>query len=523
MVADDRQAASSAYNVAALLARSAATWPRLPALARGARVECDYATLARRAAGLAEGLRRRGCQAGDRVLLVAANQPDYLAAMLGAWWLGLVVVPVNARLHPAECAWVAGNAGARIAFVDAHWGAALAVETPLTHVFELGGREFRALDAGEGTGPPAPVRADDAAWLFYTSGTTGRPKGVVITHANLRAMTAAYLASVSAIEPGDAIVHAAPLSHGSGLYAIPHLARAAAHVLPESGRFDPDEIVAIGRAWHGIAMFAAPTMIKRLVGSASIGALRHDNLKCVIAGGGPFYVADILEAYRALDGRLAQIYGQGESPMTITAMDRALLADAVHRNDLHRLASVGVAQFGMELRIAGDDGAALPVGTAGEVLVRGPAVMQGYWANPEATARTLAGGWLHTGDVGLLDADGFLVLKDRSRDLVISGGSNIYPREVEEALLTHPDVAEAAVIGRPHPEWGEELLACIVPRAAGDADAQRRLEAALDAHCLASIARFKRPRAYVFLDALPKNETGKVLKTVLRERHGAAR
>jgi long-chain acyl-CoA synthetase len=236
------------------------------------------------------------------------------------------------------------------------------------------------------------------------------------------------------------------------------------------------------------------------------------------------YVADCKAAFALLGPRLAQIYGQGESPMTITAMRRALLADAIARDDEARIGSVGVAPTGIAVRIGDDDGA-VPCGEVGEVLVRGPTVMRGYWRNPEATARTLARGWLHTGDLGSFDADGFLTLKDRSKDLVISGGSNVYPREVEEVLLLHPDVAEVAVVGRPHPEWGEEVVACVVARgdAAAADEGRRRLQAALDALCLDHIARYKRPRAYAFLAALPKNETGKVLKTALREtvRHAA--
>jgi long-chain acyl-CoA synthetase len=200
-------------------------------------------------------------------------------------------------------------------------------------------------------------------------------------------------------------------------------------------------------------------------------------------------------------------------------MNRALVADAIARGDDARLGSVGVAQTEMEVRVAGIGDEPLPPGATGEVLVRGPAVMQGYWTNPEASLRALAHGWLHTGDVGILDPAGFLTLKDRSKDLIISGGSNIYPREVEEVLLLHPDVVEAAVVGRQHREWGEEVVACIVARAGavGGAEAKRSLEAALDRLCLGHIARFKRPKAYVFLSELPKNNTGKVLKTALRE------
>jgi len=239
-----------------------------------------------------------------------------------------------------------------------------------------------------------------------------------------------------------------------------------------------------------------------------------DHLKSIVCGGAPLYVEDCRAAFAALGPRLSQIYGQGESPMTITAMSRALLADALAREDDARLGSVGVAQSGIDVRIGGAGDSLLPPGEVGEVLVRGPTVMQGYWMNPDASAATLANDWLHTGDIGCFDSDGFLTLKDRSKDLIISGGSNIYPREVEEVLQQHPAVAEVAVIGRKHADWGEEVVACVVARRGTDADT---LERELDQLCLARIARFKRPKAYVFMPELPKNDTGKVLKTVLRD------
>jgi long-chain acyl-CoA synthetase len=227
------------------------------------------------------------------------------------------------------------------------------------------------------------------------------------------------------------------------------------------------------------------------------------------------YLADAQQALRTLGPCLVQIYGQGETPMVITALSRAVLNDSAHPRYLHRLASVGRAQTPVEVRIADSQGHALPTGEIGEVLVRGDTVMAGYWQDPQASAAALRGGWLWTGDVGSLDAEGFLTLRDRSKDLIISGGSNIYPREVEEVLLTAPGVAEAAVVGAQDEHWGEIVVAFIVLSAGAKAD-----EAALDAHCLQHIARFKRPKRYRFVEALPKNNYGKVLKTALRERAG---
>ena len=513
---------SADHNVASLLARSARAWPHLPALALGRETLRDYATLAARAGSLAGAFESAGLSRGARVALVSRNVPEYVEALFGCWWAGLVVVPVNAKLHPGELAFVLADSGARWAFVDAAWHAALGAgdrAESLARVVEFGSHEYAKLFDGPPSASPATCAAADPAWLFYTSGTTGRPKGVVISHGNLRAMSECFLADVETVAPGDALFHPAPLSHGSGLYVLPHVQAGAVQVVPESGGFDPDEICRLFEAWDRACFFAAPTMVKRLVDAPALGHARLDRLKSIVYGGGPMYVADARAAFAALGPRLAQIYGQGESPMTITAMNRALIADAIARDDDSRLGSVGIAQAGMDIRIGDADDRALPAGESGEVLVRGPAVMQGYWMNPEASGIALANGWLHTGDVGSLDGDGFLTLRDRSKDLIISGGSNIYPREVEEVLLRHPEVAEVAVIGRAHAEWGEEVVACIVVRGGGAPDAEhaRRLEGALDALCLEHIARFKRPKAYVFLDELPKNNTGKVLKTALRK------
>jgi long-chain acyl-CoA synthetase len=303
------------------------------------------------------------------------------------------------------------------------------------------------------------------------------------------------------------------MSHGSGIYGPPHVAAAALQVIPESGGFEPAEIFALARRWPGAAMFAAPTMVKRLVDHARVARPALDGLKTVIYGGGPMYLADIRDAIAAMGQRFVQIYGQGESPMTITALSRHHHADASHPRHAQRLASVGVAQSCVEVRVADAADRPLAPGTPGEVLVRGDVVMKGYWRNPDATAATLRGGWLHTGDVGALDEDGFLTLMDRSKDLIISGGSNVYPREVEEVLLRHPGVQEVSVVGRPHPEWGEEVVAFVVRRPGAAAT-----EAELDRLCLDNIARFKRPKAYRFVADLPKNNYGKVLKTELRAR-----
>ena len=360
---------------------------------------------------------------------------------------------------------------------------------------------------------PAPMAGEDPAWLFYTSGTTGRPKGAVLSCGNLMAASLSYLADVDEVSAEDAALYAAPMSHGAGLYNFIHVQRGARHVVPESGGFDPAEILALGKSVGHISMFAAPTMVKRLVDHARATGETGTGLKTIVYGGGPMYVADIKAALEVFGPKFVQIYGQGEAPMTITALSRADIADSAYPDWDRRLASVGRAQSVAEVRILSEDGAPLPPGEVGEIAVRGPQVMQGYLDNPDANAKSLRDGWLWTGDLGQMDANGYLTLHDRAKDLIISGGSNIYPREVEEVLLTHPEVEEVAVIGVADPEWGEIVVAFVVSGGSTPPDT-----ASLDEVCTASIARFKKPKRYVFVSELPKNNYGKVLKTDLRQR-----
>jgi long-chain acyl-CoA synthetase len=368
---------------------------------------------------------------------------------------------------------------------------------------------------GEGNPSPLSREIDDLAWLFYTSGTTGRPKGVMLSHGNLVAATLCYMVDVDPATPDDVSLYAAPISHGAGLYHLPHVRMGGRHVIPESGGFDPDEVLNIGRQLGNVVLFAAPTMVRRLVDAAKKRGENGEGIRTIIYGGGPMYLADIRFAIATMGQRFVQIYGQGESPMTITALGRNWHKRTDHARYLERLASVGPAQSVMQVRITGGDGKLVPAGETGEVEAKGAAVMLGYWNNPRANAETLKDGWLRTGDVGRLDQDGFLTLSDRSKDVIISGGTNIYPREVEEALLTHADVREVSAIGVPDADWGEIVVACVV--LAQDAAVD---DGKLDAHCLNSIARFKRPKRYVYLDALPKNNYGKVLKTELRKMMG---
>jgi len=484
-------------NLASWLDRAARADPGRAAIFHGARRWATYGELAARVARLARGLREHArLGAGDRVAIFMKNSPEYLEALYAIWWAGLAAVPVNAKLHRKELAFIVEDSGAR-----------LVIEDP------------RALDPLRRAEPMPLAEADPAAlaWLFYTSGTTGRPKGAMLSFRSLAQMTFSYFTDVDDVPRDGHLLHAAPLSHGSGLYTFTHLAKGAAQVVPESGGFDAAEIFALLEAHREVSFFAAPTMVKRLVDERKGPSPRpspkgegENGLRTLVYGGGPMYAPDLQAAMELLGNRLAQIYGQGESPMTITALSKFHHGDRSHPRHAERLASVGLAHSVVEVTVRDEDGRALAPESIGEVCVRGDVVMSGYWKNPEATAKALRGGWLWTGDLGSMDADGFLTLKDRSKDLIVSGGSNIYPREVEEVLLAHPAVAEACVVGRPDREWGEAVIAFVVAKGKAPDPAE------LDRLCLEHIARFKRPKEYRFVDALPKNNYGKVLKTQLR-------
>jgi long-chain acyl-CoA synthetase len=502
-------------NLAALLFDVARRLPDRPAVSDD-RSSRTYRELAERVARLAGGLRAQGLAPGDRVLLSLENCGEFLELLFGCWTAGLCAVPANARLHPREVEFIAEDSGARLLVATPVLAEALAplagAVASLDRVVATRSTDYDGL-FGEPLGAD-PGQPTDSAWLFYTSGTTGRPKGAVLTHRNLVFMSQCYYADIDQLDERDTHVLAAPVSHGAGLYALPFLLKGAHQiVLPH---FDVGAILDVIARHPRVSMFAAPTMLTRLVHAPEVAVADIANLRTIYYGGGPMYVADLERALDIFGPRLYQLYGQGESPMTITG-----LAQRLHeRDDPHWydwLASCGYARSGVLVRVVDDQDRDLRAGEIGEVITKSDCVMDGYWQNPAATAETLRGGWLHTGDLGSIDADGLLTLRDRSKDMIISGGTNIYPREIEEVLLRHPDVVEASVVGRSHPDWGEEVVAFLVARR-GAAVAV----AELDRLCLDHIARFKRPRDYQFVEALPKNNYGKVLKTELRRllQHG---
>ena len=333
---------SSAHNIASLLARTAHAWPRLPAVALGARTVSDYASLAARVSRQAGAFAAAGLNPGDRVALIARNDPAYVETLFGCWWAGLAAVPVNAKLHPKELAHVLENSGARWAFVDPAWHAAiggLAGGRALERVVVFGGREHAALAAAHPSAVPFACSPEDPAWLFYTSGTTGRPKGVVISHGNLAAMTRCFLTDVETVAPGDAILHPAPLSHGSGLYVLPHVHSGAVNVIPESGALSSRT-----RSSRCCSRGSAPACSRHRPCCNALSQRRRwrprDSTALSASSAAALRSTSPMPRRHSPHWARAwrKIYGQGESPMTITAMNRALVADAILRGDGARLA-----------------------------------------------------------------------------------------------------------------------------------------------------------------------------------------
>nr|WP_163752460.1 AMP-binding protein [Mycolicibacterium helvum] len=491
----------AAVNLFATLDQAAARFGDRGAVYRGAQQLHTWSQLRERALRLAASLRCTYAP-GQRIAIASENRAEIVELFYAVWAAECVVVPVNFKLHPREMVQILEDSGAATVFASPKIAVELTPQSPVV-VELIGGPDYEQLFAASPLAPPAtdPLAL---AWLFYTSGTTGRSKGAMLSHRNLTAMTVAHLADIDSPDENCSLLHAAPMSHGSGLYIAPYVLRGARQVVPASGAFDPDEFLDLCDLHPGSSAFLAPTMIARLVGT---GRNAPAALRTIVYGGGPMYVDGLKKAMAAFGPIFAQIYGQGEAPMTITGLRRAdhdSAADAI-------LGSVGYPRAGVEVAVLGQDGTPVEPGQIGEIVCRGDVVMSGYWNNADATRDTIKDGWLYTGDMGSYDRHGYLTLRDRSKDVVISGGSNIYPREVEEALLEHPDVAEACVVGAPDAEWGEVVVAFIVGSAAGDA---------LDAHLLDRIARFKRPKRYVVVDELPKNSYGKVLKRELRARLG---
>jgi len=511
-------------NIGHLLTKSARAYPHNLAVAYGS-TKWNYTQFNSRTNRLANALYRLGIRQGDNIALLQYNNPEMLVSMFACFKAGCGAVPINFRLHPNEFSFIIDHSDAEAVILSPEFNEALMdcrERLPkVRHFITLAGAgngllDFEKLLSQESDQwIDADVHPDDLAWLFYTSGTTGMPKGAMLTHRNLLAMTMNFYADICpGFGPDDVILHAAPLSHGSGLYALPNIGKAAANVILESKSFDPELVFKTIEQYRVTNMFAAPTMINVMINSPMVDKYDHDSLKALNYGGAPMLVEDLKAAIAKLGPCLVQLFGQAESPMTITYLPHKNHSVEGAPEQISRLASAGFARTDVEVKILDSHSKELPSSETGEIVTRSDLVMKGYWRNPEATSEAIVNGWLHTGDMGYMDDNGYLFIMDRSKDMIISGGENIYPREIEEVLIKHSAVREVAVIGIPDPKWGEAIKAIVaqVPE-------KSVTEKELIDFCKDSIASYKKPKSIDFVDELPKNNYGKILKRELRAKY----
>jgi acyl-CoA synthetase (AMP-forming)/AMP-acid ligase II len=478
----------------------------------------SYAALTERVAAVAGGFRHAGLEPGDRVALLLHNGHPYVEACLGASAAGLVVVPLNTRLVREDYLHMLTDSGSRVLVTSTEF---------LQKVPELRGvdgltvldADTGALDelASRGTPLDEPVAGDPEApaSLMYTSGTTGAPKAVVLTHRSW-ARVADRTEEVLGYAEDEVILHVAPLTHGAGFLLLPTLHRGGHNLLCRS--YDAARTVTLIDERGVTGMFLVPSMIRMLLDALPEGWTPPDTLRRVYYAGSPIDSVTLREGTERFAGRMIQSFAQMESPMFFTVLDADDHRQALADPGSSLVRSAGRVLPGVELRIADDEGVALPPGEDGEILARAPQTMSGYWNRPETTASTLTEGWLHTGDIGHLTDDGYLYIVDRKKDMIVTGGSNVYAREVEDVLGTLPQVAEAAVIGLPDRIWGEAVTAVVV--AAAGLSEEERDDAAIIASCRSALAGYRVPKRVIWVDELPRNAYGKVLKRALRERFG---
>ena len=440
------------------------------------------------------GLLARGLRAGDRVAVLLPQNTESVVAYYAIAKAGLVRVPLNPRETRADHEYKVQDSGAAALLREAGEG------PEAERIVSLD--ELRKMEQTPHTAPCRITRHPDAIYrLAYTGGTTGRPKGVVLTTNGELAEIAHFLIDVLPdLKRGDTMLHGAPVTHGSGGFLLPHLMRGARNVILP--RFDPEQFLEAAERERATATFLVPTMIAMLLDQPSL-ARRKLSLRRLVYGAAPIAPTVLQRGMDALGRVFVQIYGQAEAPMCITCLQP---------EDHDRLGSAGRAYSLVDARVADDEGNTLPTGETGEVLARGAHVMREYWQRPEDTkAKFTADGWLRTGDVGYFDPDGFLYLVDRKNDLIISGGFNVYPREVEDVLLAHPQVAEAAVVGLPDERWGDRVHAVVsLCEAVGESE--------LLSWCAERLAGYKRPRGVTVLKELPKSPVGKILRREAKQR-----
>ncbi|MCA6109019.1 acyl-CoA synthetase [Bradyrhizobium cenepequi] len=471
---------------------------------------------------LAAALAAQGIVKGDRILVHSKNCDEMFWSMFAAFRLGAVWVPTNFRLMPDEVAYLAAASGAK-AFLchgDFPEHAAAAANPALQFTWRIGEEgsfgeqtvtEAIAAHAGAKVDNVA-VEHDDPCWFFFTSGTTGRSKAAVLTHGQMAFVVTNHLADLTpGVSARDASIVVAPLSHGAGIHQLMQAARGVPTILLPSEKFDIAETFRLIEQHRVSNLFTVPTILKMMVEHPAVDKFDHSSLRHVIYAGAPMYREDQKLALSKLGAVLVQYFGLGEVTGNITVLPPALHdpEDGPHA----RIGTCGFERVGMQVSIQDDQGRELKPFETGEICVIGPAVFAGYYDNPEANAKAFRDGWFRTGDLGHMDEEGFVYITGRASDMYISGGSNIYPREIEEKILTHPAVGEVAVLGVPDPFWGEVGIAVCVAREGASALS----EAELAAYLAPKVPRYKMPKRFFFWDALPKSGYGKIPKRLIRD------
>jgi fatty-acyl-CoA synthase len=479
-----------------------------------------WGDLARRVDAMAAALIAKGIGKGDRVLVQSKNCNQMFESMFACFQLGAIWVPANFRQTPDEVAYLAQSSGASALICHRdfpeHVAAVRETAPGIRSVISIGssefGEEYDALVArysGESV-PMATVEHDDPCWFFFTSGTTGRPKAAVLTHGQMAFVVTNHLCDLM---PGtthqDASLVVAPLSHGAGVHQLTQVARGVKTVLLSSERFDSDEAWKLVEQWRITNLFTVPTIVKLLTEHPSVDRHDHSSLRYVIYAGAPMYREDQKHALRKLGKVLVQYFGLGEVTGNIT-----VLPPALHESDDGpdvKIGTCGYERTAMQVSIQDEQGREVAAGETGEICVCGPAVFAGYYNNPDANAKAFRDGWFRTGDLGHVDEEGYLYITGRASDMYISGGSNVYPREIEERILTHPAVAEVAILGVPDRTWGEVGVAVCVRRPQAEVG-----ESELLAWMEGKVARYKIPKRVFFWEALPRSAYGKITKKDIR-------
>jgi fatty-acyl-CoA synthase len=500
-------------NLATFLAQAARRDPDGVALVMGDD-RWTWAEWNARTDALAHALQTRfGLQKGDRVMCQSQNCTEMMQAMFAVWRAGGVWVPANFRQTPDEVAYLTQASGASLMFCNASFpdhAAACGVTTLAFGQADFG-PDVTAITADHmGERPQvAPVDRDDPCWFFFTSGTTGRPKASVLTHGQMAFVVTNHLADLMpGLTADDASLVVAPLSHGAGVHQLTQVARGVKTILLPTERFDVAQVWDLVAEWRVSTMFTVPTILKLLVEHPSAEGADTSSLRYVIYAGAPMYRVDQQKALATLGPVLVQYFGLGEVTGNITVLPAHL--HQAEDGPQARIGTCGYARTGIEIQIQDDDGREVAPGETGEICCIGPAVFTGYYKNPEANAKSFRDGWFRTGDLGHMDDGGFVYITGRQSDMFISGGSNVYPREIEEKILTHPAINEVAVLGVPDPLWGEIGWAVCV---ANTPVAEEDLAAFLDG----KLSRYKMPKRFLFWDALPKSAYGKITKKMIRE------